>query len=283
MPDSRNTVATFKAAKGKRKLAMLTCYDYTTARIMDEAGIDALLVGDSLGMVMLGYADTVPVTMEEMIHHCVAVARGLKKALLVCDMPFMSSQTGPRDAVRNAGRIIKKGAAQAVKMEGGADFAPEIEAMARASIPVMAHIGLTPQSINALGGYKVQGKDLDDARKLIEDARAVEKAGAFAILLECVPHALAAIITKSVSIPTIGIGAGRYCDGQVLVWEDMVGITAGGCPRFVRKFADAGNLLRRAFVDYREAVQNGDFPSDAESYRMDAETVGKLYRPDRSE
>lgn len=273
----KNTVTTFKAAKGQQKLTMLTCYDYSMARIMDAAGINALLVGDSLGMVILGYADTVGVTMEEMIHHSAAVARGITNALLICDMPFLSSQCGVRDTVRNAGRLIKKGRAHAVKMEGGAEFVPEIEALVRASIPVMAHIGLTPQSLNALGGYKVQGKDLETARKLIEDARAVEKAGAFAVLLECVPHALAAIITKSLRVPVIGIGAGPYCDGQVLVWQDMLGITAGAKPKFVRKFADIGALMSCAFSEYKKTVEEGNFPDENESYRMEAETVKQLY------
>lgn len=273
----KNTVATFRAAKGRQKLTMLTCYDYGMARIMDETGINALLVGDSLGMVVLGYEDTVPVTIEEMIHHSAAVARGVKNALVICDMPFLSSQCGVRDTVRNAGRIIKKSGCQAIKMEGGADFAPEIAALVRASIPVMGHIGLTPQSVNALGGFRVQGSDLETAQRLIEDARAVEKAGAFALVLECVPHALAAIITKSITIPTIGIGAGPWCDGQVLVWQDMVGLTDRKLPRFVRQFADAGALLRQAFSEYKTAVEDGQFPSENESYRMEAETVKKLY------
>lgn len=273
----KNTVATFREAKGRQKLAMLTCYDYSMAKIMAATGINALLVGDSLGMVVLGYPDTVPVTIEEMIHHCAAVARGAGDALVVCDMPFLSSQCGARDTVRNAGRMLKKGGAHAVKMEGGADFAPDIAALVRASIPVMAHIGLTPQSVNALGGYKVQGKELAAAQRLIDDARAVEKAGAFAIVLECVPYALAAIITKTVKIPTIGIGAGPYCDGQVLVWQDMLGLTDRTPPKFARKFADAGTLCRNAFKAYQEAVQDGSFPSENEGFRMETETLQKLY------
>lgn len=273
----KNTVATFKEAKGRHKLTMLTCYDYSMAKIMDETGINALLVGDSLGMVMLGYSSTVPVTIEEMIHHCAAVARGSKNSLVVCDMPFMSSQCGARDTVRNAGRIIKKGGAHAVKLEGGAEFASDIEALVRASIPVMAHIGLTPQSVNALGGYKAQGKDVETAQKLIADARVLEKAGAFAIVLECVPHALAALITKSVKIPVIGIGAGPCCDGQVLVWQDMLGLTGAKTPKFVRTFGDAGTVIRQALNEYQDAVQNGTFPSESESYQMEAETVKILY------
>lgn len=272
-----NTVSTFRGAKGAQKLTMLTCYDYSMAKIMDECGINALLVGDSLGMVMLGYPTTIPVTLAEMIHHCAAVARGAKNSLIVCDMPFMASQMGIHDTLINAGRIIKEGGAQAVKLEGGAEFAPEIAALVRASIPVMGHIGLTPQSVNALGAYKVQGKDLSAAQKLLDDARAIEKAGAFAIVLECVPSALGARITEAVSIPTIGIGAGPDCDGQVLVWQDMTGIAGERSPKFVRRFAEAGQMLRQAFRDYEAAVQSGQFPADAECYHMDAETLGKLY------
>ena len=213
----KTTTTSFRHAKGQKKLTMLTAYDYTIATLMDRCGIDALLVGDSLGMVMLGYEDTLPVTLDDMIRHCAAVSRGAKSALVVCDMPFMSSQCGVEDTLRNAGRLIKEGGAQAVKLEGGTDFAPEIRALTRASIPVMGHLGLTPQSINALGGFKVQGKSLGAAQKLLDDARAVQEAGAFAMVLECVPAALAARITAELEIPTIGIGAGPGCDGQVLV------------------------------------------------------------------
>lgn len=265
----KNTVATFRAAKGVEKLTMLTCYDYTMACLMDRAGINAFLVGDSLGMVMLGYPDTVPVTMEEMIHHCRAVARGNENALLVCDMPFLSSQCGISETVRNGGRLLKEGRAHAVKLEGGLEYADEISALARASIPVMAHIGLTPQSVNALGGYKVQGSDLATARKVLEDAIAVEKAGAFAIVLECVPTPLARLITDKVSIPTIGIGAGNGCDGQVLVWQDMLGLATRRKPKFVREFASLGPILETALKDYKTAVQDGSFPTEAESYAMD--------------
>lgn len=276
MPEQKNTVSSFRAAKGRQKLSMLTCYDYTTARLMDECGINALLVGDSLGMVALGYADTVPVTMEDMIHHCSAVARGVKNALLICDMPYLSSQCGVSETIHNAGLLVKKGGAQAIKMEGGAEFAGEIAALARASIPVMAHIGLTPQSVNALGGFKVQAKSLDGAEKLLEDALVVEKAGAFAILLECVPQELAAIITKHSAVPVIGIGAGACCDGQVLVWQDMLGLTRGARPRFVREFADIGTAMRKAFADYKRAVETGSFPAAAESYHMDPEIFSQL-------
>lgn len=272
----KNTVATFRAAKGAQKLTMLTCYDYSMARIMDASGINCLLVGDSLGMVMLGYADTVTVTMEDMIHHCAAVARGVENALLLCDMPFLSSQCGVESTVRNAGRLLKEGHAHAVKMEGDASFAPEIAALARASIPVMAHIGLTPQSVHALGGYKVQGKELAAAQKLLDDARALADAGAFGLLLECVPAPLAAKITATVSIPTIGIGAGPDCDGQVLVWQDMLGLSSSHTPKFVRRFADAGSILRQAIADYQHSVQTGEFPANEHCYHLDEEIVAQL-------
>lgn len=273
----KNTVATFAAAKGREKLTMLTAYDYSIATLVDECGINSILVGDSLGMVMLGYPDTLRVTMEDMIRHCAAVARGSQNALIVCDMPFMSSQCGVEDTVRNAGRLIKEGHANAVKMEGGAEFSAEIQAMTRASIPVMAHLGLTPQSVNALGGYKVQGKSMETAQKLLNDAREVEKAGAFAVLLECVPRPLAAKITAELKIPTIGIGAGPECDGQVLVWQDMLGIPGKRSAKFVRRFADVGAQMRAAFTYYGEAVKNGSFPADEHCYHMEAESLEKLY------
>lgn len=273
----KNTVATFKKAKGAQKLSMLTAYDYTTARIIDKCGINSILVGDSLGMVMLGYESTVPVTMEDMIHHCAAVARGVENALLICDMPFMSSQCGVEDTVRNAGRLIKEGGAQAVKMEGGAEFVPEVKALTRASIPVMAHIGLTPQSVNALGGYTVQGKEAGMAQKLLDDARSLEDAGAFSILLECVPAALGARLAKEVSVPVIGIGAGPGCDGQVLVWQDMLGINQGHTPKFVRRFAEIGMAMEKAIREYGETVACGDFPASEHCYGMNEENLKKLY------
>ena len=214
----KNTVQTFKEAKNNHtKLAMLTAYDYSTAKLQDEAGIHGILVGDSLGNVILGYEDTISVTMEDMIHHGAAVARGAKNALVVVDMPFMSYQVSVEEAMYNAGRLMKEGRCQAVKLEGGASVCPQIKAITAASIPVMAHIGLTPQSVNVFGGFKVQGKSEEGAKKLIEEAKAVEEAGAFAIVLECVPAKLAEIISESINIPTIGIGAGSGCDGQILV------------------------------------------------------------------
>src|SRR3712207_5080091 len=227
----KNTVTTFQKAKNNgEKLTMLTAYDYSTAKLIDEAGINGILVGDSLGMVCLGYEDTLSVTMEDMIHHTKAVSRGVKNTLVVGDMPFMSYQSSVYDAVVNAGRLIKEGGATAVKLEGGATVIEQIKAIVNAQIPVMGHIGLTPQSINVFGGFKVQGKDEEKAQKLIEDAKKIEEAGAFAIVLECVPAKLAELITDAVSIPTIGIGAGAGCDGQILVYQDMLGMFSDMSP-----------------------------------------------------
>ena len=235
----KNTAVTFKESKLRNeKLTMLTAYDYSTAKIIDEAGINGILVGDSLGMVCLGHEDTLSVTMEDMIHHTRAVTRGAKNTLVVADMPFMSYQTSVYDSVVNAGRLIKEGRAQVVKLEGGIEVCDKIEAIVKASIPVMAHIGLTPQSVNAFGGFKVQGKDKEAAKELIRAAKAVEKAGAFAVVLECVPTKLAELISKEISIPTIGIGAGAGCDGQILVYQDMLGMYSDFTPKFVKKYAN---------------------------------------------
>lgn len=273
----KKTVTTFKQAKlDGTKLTMLTAYDYTTAKIIDEAGIDAILVGDSLGNVILGYEDTVSVTVDDMIHHSAAVARGAKNALVVTDMPFMSYQTSVYDALVNAGRLMKEGRASAVKLEGGAEVCPAIKAITDAGIPVMAHLGLTPQSVNAFGGFKVQCRDEDSARKLIDDALAVEKAGAFAVVLECVPAKLAALVTKKLSIPTIGIGAGNGCDGQVLVSQDMLGMNDGHTPKFVKRFSELGSAMKKAFSDYIEETQNGSFPSVEHEYKIADEIIEKL-------
>jgi 3-methyl-2-oxobutanoate hydroxymethyltransferase len=244
----KNTVQTFRDGKEKGvKQTMLTAYDYSFAKLMDEAGVNSILVGDSVGMVSLGYEDTLSVTMEDMIHHTAAVARGAKHALVVADLPFMSYQASVYDAVMNAGRLVKEGRAQAVKLEGGLAVAEHIRAIVTASIPVVAHIGLTPQSVNAFGGFKVQGKSQEAAQRLLNEARAVEEAGAFAVVLECVPEKLAAKISAEISIPTIGIGAGAGCDGQVLVYQDMLGLFSDFTPKFVKKFADAGNVIKEAF------------------------------------
>lgn len=274
----KNTAVTFRQAKEKNeKLTMLTAYDYSTAKIIDEAGINGILVGDSLGMVCLGYEDTLSVTMEDMIHHTKAVSRGVKNTLVVADMPFMSYQTSVYDAVVNAGRLIKEGRAHVVKLEGGVEVCDKIEAIVKASIPVMAHIGLTPQSVNAFGGFKVQGKDEEAAKKLIEAALAVEKAGAFAVVLECVPAKLAEIITKKLSIPTIGIGAGCNCDGQILVYQDMLGMYSDFTPKFVKKYENLSEKMNIAFKRYIEEVKDGVFPSEEHSFKINDEVIEKLY------
>ncbi len=274
----KNTTSTILQAKENgNKIAMLTAYDYSTAKLLDEAGVHMILVGDSLGNVILGYEDTISVTMEDMIHHCAAVARGAGQAMVVCDMPFMSYQTGVYDAVVNAGRLMKEGRAQAVKLEGGKEVCPQIQAIVSASIPVVAHLGLTPQSINAFGGYKVQGKTEAAARKLIEDAKAVEAAGAFAVVLECVPAKLAKLVTESVHIPTIGIGAGPDCDGQVLVYQDMLGMFTDYKPKFVKQYANVGAIIKDAVRTYMNEIQEGSFPAEEHSYKIDDEVIGKLY------
>ena len=264
----KNTIVTFREAKGQEKLVMLTAYDYSTARVMDMAGVDALLVGDSLGMVMLGYPDTLSVTVDDMVRHCAAVARGAQKALVVCDMPFMSYHVSVEETVRNAGQLMREGRAQAVKLEGGAEFAAEVRALTRASIPVMGHLGLTPQSVNAFGGFKVQGKSMAAAQKLLDDARALQEAGAFALVLECVPAPLAERVTQALSIPVIGIGAGAGCDGQVLVWQDMTGMTLSHLPRFVKRFGEVGASLRSAVEAYAREVRAGAFPGEDHVYPL---------------
>lgn len=274
----KNTVSTFQAAKDNgEKITMLTAYDYSTAKLMDEAGINGILVGDSLGNVMLGYEDTISVTMEDMIHHGAAVARGAKNSLVVIDMPFMSYQTSVYDAVMNAGRLMKEGRANAVKLEGGASVCPQIKAITEASIPVMAHLGLTPQSINAFGGNKVQGKSEAAAKKLIEDALAVQEAGAFAVVLECIPAKLAAIVTEKLDIPTIGIGAGAGCDGQILVYQDMLGMFTDYVPKFVKKFADCGTIMKEAFAEYAKETSEGTFPGEEHTFKIDDDVLEKLY------
>ena len=264
----KNTVVTFRESKGQEKLVMLTAYDYSTARVMDMAGVDALLVGDSLGMVMLGYPDTLSVTVDDMVRHSAAVARGAQKALVVCDMPYMSYHVSVEDTVRNAARLMIEGRAQAVKLEGGAEFAAEVRALTRAAIPVMGHLGLTPQSVNAFGGFKVQGKTMAAAQKLLDDARALQDAGAFALVLECVPAPLAERVTQALAIPVIGIGAGAGCDGQVLVWQDMTGMTLSHLPRFVKRFGEVGASLRSAVEAYAREVRAGAFPTDDHGYPL---------------
>jgi 3-methyl-2-oxobutanoate hydroxymethyltransferase len=243
---------------------------------MDEVGVDMLLVGDSLGNVILGYEDTVSVTMEDMIHHSAAVARGTKNALVVADMPFLSYQTSVYDAVCNAGRLMKEGRVGAVKLEGGKVVCDQITAIVNASIPVVAHLGMTPQSVNTLGGFKVQGKTLETAKKLVEDAKAVEKAGAFAVVLECVPEKLATYITSLLSIPTIGIGAGKGCDGQVLVYQDMLGMFRDYCPKFAKQFANIGDQMQKAFSAYCTAVKEESFPAKEHVFSIADEIMEQL-------
>lgn len=274
----KNTVATFKKMKNEgTKISMLTAYDYSTAKLVDEAGINSILVGDSLGMVMLGYEDTLSVTMEDMIHHTAAVARGAKNALVVGDMPFMSYEVSVEQAVINAGRLMKEGRANAVKLEGGVRVAEQIKAITKAGIPVCAHIGLTPQSVNAFGGFKVQGKTAEAAQQMIDDALAVQEAGAFAVVLECVPAKLAAIISEKLDIPTIGIGAGAGCDGQVLVYQDMLALFSDFKPKFVKHFGNIGPQMTAAFKAFDEEIKAGTFPSEEHAFKIDEEALEKLY------
>ena len=278
----RKSIFDLLERKGKLPISMLTAYDYNTARNIDEAGIDMILVGDSLGNVMLGYENTLAVTVEDMIHHGKAVVRGAKEAFVVVDMPFMSYQASVEDAVRNAGRIMKETNCQAVKLEGGVEYADRIKAIVEAGIPVVAHIGLTPQSVNAMGGYKVQGKSLKQARKLLADAKAVEEAGAFAITLEGVPEALARMITERSSALTIGIGASSACDGQVLVYQDMLGFSNGFIPKFVKKYADLHSIMVDAFKQYKQECENRTFPGEAQTYGISEEVLEQL-KKDESE
>jgi 3-methyl-2-oxobutanoate hydroxymethyltransferase len=272
------TAPAIKAMKGKTPIGMITAYDYPSARVADAAGADIILVGDSLAMVVLGHPDTLQVTVDDMVHHTRAAARGTQRALLVGDMPYLSYHVSIEESVRNAGRFVRAGA-HAVKIEGGKpQRIKTVEAILDAEIPVMGHIGLTPQSVNALGGFKLQGKAADDARRLVDEALALEQAGCFSIVLEMVPAELAAIITERLSIPTIGIGAGPHCDGQVLVFHDLLGLYDGHTPRFVRQYAQLGEAMRSAIGQYLADVREGRFPSDAESFHSSsADELRKLY------
>jgi 3-methyl-2-oxobutanoate hydroxymethyltransferase len=261
--------------RGER-LVCLTAYDYPTARIVDEAGIDIILVGDSLGNVVLGYGNTVPVTLEEILIHLKAVRRAVQRALLVADMPYGTFHTGDDDAVRNALRLVKEGGAEAIKLEGGHKRVPLVKRLVDEEISVMGHIGLTPQSINQLGAYRVQGKTPKAAQQLLDDAKAMEDAGAFAVVLEVVPREIARMITESISIPTIGIGAGVHCDIQVLVLHDMLGLSFGKQARFVRPYANLREAMTDAVTRYADDVRNGTYPSEAESYALPAETAAEL-------
>ena len=268
MANAKRVTATQVVKKKQKaeKIVMITAYDYPTACLVDEAGVDMVLVGDSLGMVVLGYETTLPVTLEEMIHHTKAVVRGVKRALVAVDLPFLTYQTGPADALRSAGRLMKEAGAMAVKLEGGANVCPQVRALVGAGIPVIGHLGLTPQSIHVFGGYKLQGRGEEAAQKLLADARALEEAGAFCLVLECIPEELAARVTGSISIPTIGIGAGARCDGQVLVLHDMLGITGKVRPRFVKQYARLEETIRDAVGQYAQEVRQGKFPAPEHSF-----------------
>lgn len=279
----KNTVSTLLRRKSEgEKLSMITAYDYTTARLVDDSGIDMVLVGDSLGMTMQGYENTIPVTMEESIVYGRSVARGCQNALVIMDMPFMSYQASPTQALENAGRLMKETMADAVKLEGGKEVCPQIRAITAAGIPVCAHIGMTPQSVHAMGGFRVQGKDEANARRILEDALAVEEAGAFAVVLECIPPKLAALITEKLSIITVGIGAGVCCDAQVLVYQDMLGMTEGHTPKFVRRFGEIGEAMKEAFRDYDQSVKQGTFPTEQESY-LKSDLSEELYQTLRND
>ena len=278
MERKKVTIHDLQAKKEKGEpFTMVTAYDYPTAVIVDKAGIDAILVGDSLAMVVLGLPNTVSVTMEEMLHHCRAVARGAQYALLVGDMPFMSYQTGPSDAVRNAGRFLKEAGMDVVKLEGGKKMAPIARAIVDAGIPVMGHIGLTPQTISALGGFKVQGKDAAAAQQVIDDALALEDAGCFAIVLEAIPDRVAKIITERLSIPTIGIGAGPQCDGQVLVTHDMVGLFDRFVPKFVKRYVNVHDQMVDALRQFKAEVENRTFPGPEHCFTIKDEVLERLY------
>ena len=273
----RVSISQIKDMKQKgEKITMLTAYDYTTAKIIDEAGVPLILVGDSLGMVVLGYESTIPVTMEEMLHHTKAVVRGTKQAMVVGDMPFMTYHVSTSDALRNAARFIQEGGAQAIKLEGGVTVAEKVRSIVNCGIPVVGHIGLTPQSIHQLGGYKVQGKTSEAALKMVEDAQALEEAGAFAIILETIPAPLAAVITQKVGIPTIGIGAGAGCDGQVQVISDILGLFTGFVPKHAKQYAKMADTIRAAVSEYDREVKAGSFPTDEQSFSMDESLLAEL-------
>ena len=258
------------------KIPMMTAYDYTSGKLLEQAGIPLMLVGDSLGMVVLGYDSTVPVTMGDMLHHIKTVVRGTEKAHIVGDLPFMSYHAEVSEAIRNAGRILKEGGAQSVKLEGGQEMAETVNRIVKSGIPVMGHVGLTPQSVNQLGGYRVQGKTISDAIRLMEDTRALEEAGAYAVVLECVPAALAQMITDRLSIPTIGIGAGAGCDGQVQVLHDFLGLFTDFLPKHARRYANLAETIQDAASQYISDVHLGEFPTDKESYKMSQSVLDEL-------
>jgi len=277
MSDKYTTQSFLNAKRNSRKITMLTAYDYSTAQILDESGIDAILVGDSLAMTIQGKDSTLEVTIDEMLYHCRCVAKGIKNAMLVGDMPFLTYHVNAEEAVRNAGRFIQEGKVTAVKLEGGTSMAATVKAIVRAQIPVMGHIGLTPQSVNMFGGFKVQGKEEHAAKALIEDAVALEGAGAFAIVLECVPEMLAKLISEKVSIPTIGIGAGKYCDGQILVVHDVLGLYSGFTPKFVKQYANLREPMTEAVVAYIREVRSVQFPATQHTFAISDDILERLY------
>jgi 3-methyl-2-oxobutanoate hydroxymethyltransferase len=272
------TAASFlKAKKEGKKISMLTAYDYSMAKLLDEAGMDCILVGDSLGMVVLGYDSTLQVTVEDILHHSRAVARGAKRALVIADMPFLSYHVSVEESIRNAGRLIQEGGAGAVKLEGGSNVLDKIKAIVNAQIPVVGHLGLTPQSIHVLGGYKVQGTTLEQMKKMLEEAEQLQQAGVCALVLECVPEKLAKLISERLYIPTIGIGAGKYCDGQVLVIQDMLGMYSDLKPKFVKQYAQLGREIDAACRQYMGEIQQQQFPQAEHSFTADEELLSKLY------
>lgn len=271
------SVLTFKEKKLKKeKITMLTCYDYSTAKIMSGTDIDSLLIGDSLGMAFQGLSDTLPVTVDEIIYHTKAVKRGYPGAFIVADMPFLSYHISPEDAVRNSGRLIKESGASAVKIEGGSEMAATIKALINAKIPVMGHLGLTPQSLNMFGGFKVQGKDYETAKAIVKDALLLESLGVFAIVLECVPEKLSALITKKLSIPTIGIGSGNVTDGQVLVINDILGLQSGVAPKFVKRYADVAGVMENGIKSYIDEVTSGTFPAKEHTFTIDEDIISRV-------
>ncbi|MBI5586378.1 MAG: 3-methyl-2-oxobutanoate hydroxymethyltransferase [Deltaproteobacteria bacterium] len=275
-PKKITTADLQKKKKAGEKIAMLTAYDYSLASFIDQSGIDVVLVGDSLGMVVLGYDSTVPVTMADMLHHCRAVRRGVRTALLVGDMPFMSYNISREEAIRNAGRFIKEAGCEAVKLEGGREVAETVKAVVEAGIPVMAHIGLTPQTVSKLGGFRVQGRDAETARRLLDSALALEEAGAFGVVMECLPDKLAGLITRSLKMPTIGIGAGPECDGQVLVTNDLLGLYEKFQPKFVKQYVRLHPIIRQALTDYIREVREGVFPGPEHGFAMEAKELERL-------
>ncbi len=277
-PDKKKTsVASFMRMKGEnRRIVMVTSYDYPTAAIADAVGVDSILVGDSYGMVVLGYESTIPVTVEELLPVCRAVRRGAAHPLLIGDLPFMSFQVSPEEAIRTAGRFVKEGGMEAVKIEGGSEVSKTVESISRAGIPVLGHIGVTPQTATLHGGYRIQGRNVDSGDKLVEDAKSLEEAGVFGIVLEMVTEEVAKVITETVSVPTIGIGSGRFCDGQVLVLHDLIGLYPSFTPKFAKRYVDVAGMIKQALQNFTVEVRNGVFPEEQHVFRMDEDQRARL-------